>query len=61
MPTAQKVVTSAAAAAGIPMRLAGHKAVLRQDPDDGDTMPDSDAPSPASGGDCGGGDGCGRR
>lgn len=44
------------------MRLAGHKAVLRQhDPDDGDTMPDTDTPSPPSGGGCGGGDGCGRQ
>ncbi|MFG2577892.1 hypothetical protein [Streptomyces malaysiensis] len=53
MPTAQNGI--------IPMRLAGHKTVLRQDPDDGDTMPDTDAPSPPSGGGCGGGDGCGRQ
>ena len=29
--------------------------------DDGDTMPDTDAPTPPSGGGCGDGDGCGRR
>ncbi|MEK8170556.1 hypothetical protein NKH77_15980 [Streptomyces sp. M19] len=46
----------------LPMRPHRFKTVVRLDPDDGDTMPDTDAPSPEgeqSG--CGDGDGCGRR
>jgi hypothetical protein len=38
VPTAQEGI--------FPMRLVGNKVVLRQGPDDGDTMPDTDAPSP---------------
>ncbi|WP_269671494.1 hypothetical protein [Streptomyces pactum] len=44
------------------MRLSGFKALVRHDPDDGDTMPDTDAPTPGGQqGGCGSGDGCGRR
>ncbi|WP_446461324.1 hypothetical protein [Streptomyces sp. BRA346] len=43
------------------MQIVRLKAVLRQDPDGGDTAPDTDEPTPPSGGGCGDGDGCGRR
>ncbi|MFD8863898.1 hypothetical protein ACFV1F_05830 [Streptomyces sp. NPDC059590] len=38
-----------------PLALSAH-----QDPEDGDTMPDSDDTTPPQPGGCGSGDGCGR-
>ncbi|MFF8813891.1 hypothetical protein [Streptomyces pactum] len=44
------------------MRLHTHQSTTRLDPDDGDTMPDTDTPTPGGQqGGCGNGDGCGRR